>query len=62
MTNEKNPTDKKLEKYEGPSGSGTGGSNRQNGTNVLEENTQTLQDLVKLLTLKISADGIDKKK
>jgi len=38
-----------------------GGNNRRNDTNVLEENTQTLQDLVKFLTLKISADEIDKK-
>jgi len=37
------------------------GKNSRNDTNVLEENTQTLQDLVKLLTLKISADEIDKK-
>jgi len=48
-----------MEKYEGPSGSGTGGNYRRNDTNVLEGNTQTLPDLV---TLKIRADEIDKKK
>jgi len=61
MTNEKEPPDEKMETYDGPSGSGTGENNRRNDTNVLKENTQTLQDLVKLLTLKISADEIDKK-
>jgi len=50
MTNEKGPPDEKMKTYDGPSGSGSGGNNRRNDTNVLEENTQTLQDLVKLLT------------
>jgi len=40
MTNEKEPPDEKMETYDGPSESGTGGYNRRNDRSVLEENTQ----------------------
>ncbi|XP_022225821.2 uncharacterized protein LOC111076370 [Drosophila obscura] len=56
-----------MQQDEGPSGSGACGNYRQNTDNetrsaaVIEENTQTLQQLVQLLSMKISADEIDKK-
>ncbi|XP_033251130.1 uncharacterized protein LOC117190179 isoform X2 [Drosophila miranda] len=68
MENTSGPPAGNMQQNEGPSGSEENRINRQQNaieeamrSTLLEENTQTLQQLVQLLSMKINADEIDKK-